>query len=206
MITAQKRIIELVGTKQGEKCVDVAILGMLVDFLNMAFEYEALLIRSDDPSEAPIVRTGTIPGQIISLVDQNVVPLITHSSVLWQIVARVEVFRGRPSKAFEAHEKAWRATIAANAQGAFQMGDEKPWLEVVRATEKLVRDGYAKFGPMDREDQKVEDDQEAELVAKDWRFKARSAVRGIMGKGKDFWDGTEGWDRLKQLQSEVTGN
>ncbi|KAG0156181.1 hypothetical protein PDIDSM_3358 [Penicillium digitatum] len=206
VITAQKRIIELIGTKQGEKCIDVAILGMLVDFLSVAFEYEALLIRSDDPAEAPIVRTGTIPGQIISLVDQNVIPLITHSSVLWHIVARVEVFRGRPSKAFEAYEKAWRATIAANAQGAFQMGDEKPWLEIVRATEKLVRDGYAKFGPMDREDQKVGGDQETELVAKDWRFKARSAVRGIMGKGKDFWDGTEGWDRLKQLQSEVTGN
>ncbi|KAF3028883.1 hypothetical protein E8E15_008118 [Penicillium rubens] len=206
VITAQKRIIELLGAKNGEKCVDVAILAMLVDFLNVAFEYEELLIRSDDPSEAPIVRTGTVPGQIISLVDQHVVPLITHSSVLWQIVARVEVFRGRPSKAFEAHEKAWRATIAANAQGAFQMGDEKPWLEVVRATEKLVRDGYAKFGPMDREDQKVEGDEEAELVAKDWRFKSRSAVRGIMGKGKEFWDGTEGWERLKELQSEVTGN
>ncbi|KAJ5164879.1 Glycoside hydrolase superfamily [Penicillium coprophilum] len=201
-----RRIIELVGTKDGEKCIDVAILGMLVDFLDVAFEYENLLIRSDDPSEAPIVRTGTIPGQIISLVDQHVVPLITHSSVLWQIVARVEVFRNRPSKAFECHEKAWRATIATNAQGAFQMGDEKPWLEIVRATEKLVRDGYAKFGPMDREDQKVEGDEEAQLVAKDWRFKARSAVRGILGKGKDFWDGTEGWDRLKQLQSEVTGN
>jgi hypothetical protein len=32
-------------------------------------------------------------------------------------------------------------------------------------------------------------DEEAELVAKDWRFKSRSAVRGIMGKGKEFWDG-----------------
>ncbi|KAK9859152.1 Tetratricopeptide-like helical protein [Penicillium brevicompactum] len=206
VITAQKRIIELIGAKSGEKCVDVAILGMLVDFLNTAFDYESLLIPSNDESEAPVVRTGTIPGQIISLVDNNVVPLITHSAVLWQIVARVEVFRGRPSKAFEAHEKAWRATVATNAQGAFQMGDEKPWLEVVRATEKLVRNGYAKFGPMDREDQKLEGDQEAELVAKDWRFKARSAVRGILGKGKDFWDGSEGWDRLKDLQSEVTGN
>ncbi|KAJ5562552.1 hypothetical protein N7461_001313 [Penicillium sp. DV-2018c] len=206
VITAQKRIIELLGTKQGEKCIDVRILGMLVDFLNVAFEYEDLLIRTDDPAEAPIVRTGTIPGQIISLIDNHVVPLITHSAVLWQLVARVEVFRGRPAKAFEAHEKAWRATIASNAQGAFQMGDEKPWLEIVRATEKLVRDGYAKFGPMDREDQKVGDGQEPELVAKDWRFKARSAVRGIMGKGKEFWDGTEGWDRLKELQSEVTGN
>ncbi|KAJ5874601.1 Glycoside hydrolase superfamily [Penicillium soppii] len=206
VITAQKRIIELIGAKNGEKCIDVRILGLLVEFLNTAFDYEDLLIRSEDASEAPIVRTGTLAGQILSLVDDNVVPLITHSAVLWLIVARVEVFRGRPAKAFEAHEKAWRATVAANAQGAFQMGDEKPWLEVVRATEKLVRDGYAKFGPMDREGQTLADDQEAELVAKGWRFKARSAVRGILGKGKDFWDGTEGWDRLKELQSEVTGN
>jgi tetratricopeptide (TPR) repeat protein len=206
VITAQKRIIELIGAKSGEKCIDVPIIGMLVDFLNTAFDYEDLLIRSEDGSEAPIIRTGTLAGQIISLVDNNVVPLITHSSVLWLIVSRVEVFRGRPAKALEAHEKAWRATVAANAQGAFQMGDEKPWLQVVGATEKLVRDGYAKYGPMDREDQKLEGDQEAELVAKDWRFKARSAVRGILGKGKDFWDGSEGWDRLKELQSEVTGN
>jgi tetratricopeptide (TPR) repeat protein len=205
VITAQKRIIELLGKKNGEKCIDVPIMGMLVDFLNTAFDYEDLVIRSND-SEAPIIRTGTLAGQILSLVDDNVVPLITHSSVLWLIVARVEVFRGRPAKAFEAHEKAWRATVAANAQGAFQMGDEKPWLQVVTATEKLVRDGYAKFGPMDREDQKLEGDQEAELVAKDWRFKARSAVRGILGKGKDFWEGSEGWERLKELQSEVTGN
>lgn len=32
---------------------------------------------------------------------------------------------------------------------------------------------------------------EVELVAKDWRFKARSAVRGILGKGKEFWEDTE---------------
>jgi hypothetical protein len=31
-------------------------------------------------------------------------------------------------------------------------------------------------------------------------------VRGIMGKGKDFWEDSEGWARLKELQSEVTGN
>lgn len=59
------------------------ILGVLVDFLNIVFEYEDLLIRSNDPAEAPIVRTGTIPGQIISLIDQYVIPLITHSTVLW---------------------------------------------------------------------------------------------------------------------------
>ena len=82
------------------------------------------------------------------------------------------------------------------------MGDEKKWMEVVRATERLVRDGYAKYGPMDKEDQENADG-DAELVAKDWRFKARSAVRGILGKGKEFWEDSEGWSRLKELQSEV---
>jgi tetratricopeptide (TPR) repeat protein len=203
VITAQKRIIELLGEKKGEKCIDLPILSMLVDFLITAFDYDSLLIQSDD---GPIVRTGTIPGQIISLVDKNIVPLITHSSVLWLLVSRVEMFRNRPSRALDAHEKAWRATVAASAQGAFQMGDEKPWMAVVRATEKLVRDGYARYGPMDHEEKKGEDGAEAEMVMRDWRFKARSAVRGIMGKGKDFWEDSEGWELLKVLQGEVTGN
>ncbi|KAJ5908223.1 Glycoside hydrolase superfamily [Penicillium taxi] len=203
VVTAQKRVIELQGEKKGEKCIDLPILGMLIDFLVTGFEYDSLLIPTD---EGPIVRTGTIPGQILSLLDNNIVPLITHSSALWLLMSRVEVFRGRPSRALEAQEKAWRATVAASAQGAFQMGDKKPWLEVVRATERLVRDGYARFGPMDREDQKVAGDAELELVASDWRFKARSAVRGILGKGKSFWEDTEGWSRLKELQGEVTGN
>ncbi|KAJ5461232.1 uncharacterized protein N7458_002784 [Penicillium daleae] len=203
VVTAQKRVIELVGEKKGEKCIDLPILSVLVDFLVTAFEYESLRIQTDD---GPVVRTGTIPGQIISLVDNNVVPLITHSSALWLLVARVEMFRNRPSRALDAHEKAWRATIAASAQGAFQMGDEKPWMAVVRATEKLVRDGYARYGPMDHEEQKAEGDAEADMVMRDWRFKARSAVRGIMGKGKEFWEDSEGWELLKELQTEVTGN
>ncbi|KAJ5833331.1 hypothetical protein N7474_001642 [Penicillium riverlandense] len=206
VIAAQKRVVELLGSKKGEKCIDLPILGMLIDFMVTTFDYDSLLIPSEDHESAPVVRTGTIPGQILSLVDDKIVPLITHSSILWLLVSRVEFWRNRPFRALEAHEKAWRATVAASVQGAFQMGDEKPWLDVVRATEKLVRDGYARYGPMDREDQKVEGDAEAEMVAKDWRFKARSAVRGILGKGKDFWENSEGWNRLKELQAEVTGN
>ncbi|KAJ5495465.1 hypothetical protein N7539_000581 [Penicillium diatomitis] len=203
VITAQKRVIELLGEKQGEKCIDLPIFGMLIDFLVTAFDYESLFTEGDD---GPVIRTGTIPGQILSLVDDNVVPLITHSSTLWLLVSRVEMFRNRPSRAMDAHEKAWRAAVASNAQGAFQMGDEKPWMAVVKATEKLVRDGYARYGPMDHEEKKVEGTDEPEMVMRDWRFKARSAVRGIMGKGKEFWEDSEGWEKLKELQSEVVGN
>lgn len=203
VITAQKKVIEILGTKKGEKCIDGPILAMLVDFLITAFDYESLYIQSDS---GPIFRSGTVPGQILSLIDDGVVPLITHSSSLWLLVSRVEMFRNRPSRALEVQEKAWRAAVAACAQGAFQMGDQKPWSEVVRATEKLVRDGYARYGPMDKEGQEEGADGETVMVAPDWRFKARSAIRGILGKGKDFWEDSEGWTRLKELQSEVTGN
>ncbi|KAB8225016.1 hypothetical protein BDV33DRAFT_124493 [Aspergillus novoparasiticus] len=203
VIAAQKKLIEILGDKKGEKCIDLPILGMLVDYLTTAYEYEDLVIKVDNGSEPPqqVVRSGTIAGQILSLVDNLIVPQITHSASLWLLVARVEQWRGQPSRALEAHEKAWRATVASSTQGAFQMGDEKKWMEIVRATEKLVRNGYSKYGPMDKEGQ--EDAGEAELVAKDWRFKARSAVRGILGKGKEFWEDSEGWSQLKELQSEV---
>ncbi|KAH8423684.1 uncharacterized protein LDX57_001441 [Aspergillus melleus] len=203
-VMAQRRLIELLGAKKGEKCVDQPILGMLVDHLVTAYDYNKLLIHVNAGSDAApeyVVRSGTVPGQILSLVHDAVVPLITHSAPLWLLVARVEQYCERPSKAFEAHEKAWRATVASSTQGAFQMGDEKRWMDVVRATEKLVRDGYSKFGPMDKEGQQGV--EEPEMVAQDWRFKSRSAVRGILGKGKDFWEDTEGWTRLKELQSEV---
>ncbi|KAJ5183111.1 hypothetical protein N7492_000727 [Penicillium capsulatum] len=203
VITAQRRLIELLGTKKGEKCIDLPILGMLVDVLVTAFDYQSLLIPSDD---GLVIRTGTIPGQILSLVDDYVVPLITHNASLWLLVARIEVFRERPSLALASHEKAWRATIASCAQGAFQMGEKKPWQEVVRATERLVRDGYVRFGPMDLEGQQLEGDAEPQMIAKDWRFKSKSAVRGILGKGKTYWEDSDGWIQLKELLSEVTGN
>ncbi|KAL3455790.1 hypothetical protein BJX64DRAFT_57106 [Aspergillus heterothallicus] len=209
VITAQRKIIELLGPKKGEKAIDLPILGMLVDHLVTAYDYNDILIEvaPEKEGEKPerVVRSGTIPGSILSLIENSVIPLITHSAPLWLLIATVERFCERPSKALEAHEKAWRATVASSTQGAFQMGDEKRWMEIVSATERLVRNGYAKYGPMDREDSLAGGGEEVELVAKDWRFKAKSAVRGIMGKGKEFWEDTEGWERLKSLQGEVGG-
>ncbi|KAL1846393.1 hypothetical protein Plec18167_007925 [Paecilomyces lecythidis] len=206
IILAQRKVIEILGPKKGEKCIDLPILMMLVDYLVNNYKYDDLLITIDENSKERVLRRGTIPGQIITLLDESVVPLITHSAPLWLLVARLEQFRNRPSRALEVHEKAWRAAVASSTQGAFQMGDEKKWMEVVKATERLVREGYAKFGGMEKEGQEEgKSEGDAELVAKDWRFKARSAVRGVLGKGKEFWEGTEGWDRLKELQSELSG-
>jgi hypothetical protein len=194
-------VIELVSPKRGEKAVDLPILAMLVDYLVSGPEYENLLIPVEG-SDQKILRSGTVAGQILTLIDEKIIPLITHSASLWLVVSKVELFRNQPSKALAAHEKAWRATISSCTQPAFQMGDEKKWMEIVKATERLVREGYAKMGGMTKEGQ-GEDGED--LVASDWRFKSRSAVRGVLGNGKEFFEGTDGWMRLKELQGEVTG-
>ena len=207
VIYAQTRLIELRGTKDGEKCVDTSILSALINHLITNHDFKSELQPGTGTDETPpTLRRGTFPSQLLQLLDKSIVPLITHSAPLWLLVSRAELWRNRPLRALEAREKAWRATITKCAQPAFQMGEEKRWMDIVNATEMVVRDGYAKLGPLDREGGRgVGAEGEGELVAKDWRFKARSAVRGVLGKGKELWEGTEGWDKLKELAEEVSG-
>ncbi|EFE40267.1 hypothetical protein TRV_05023 [Trichophyton verrucosum HKI 0517] len=202
VLLAQTRLIELRGEKDGEKCLDIPVLTALVKTLTTPREGSSISIAYDPAA----IRPGSIHAKLLRLFDENIIPLITHSPELWLLVADLEKWRGRPSQALAAHEKAWRATTASCAQGAYQMGEEDKWNDIVKATETLVRKGYAVYGGMDKETEDGSKADEPELVAKDWRFKSRSAVRGILGKGKAFWDGTEGWSRLDTLLKEVSGN
>lgn len=196
IILAMERIIALRGTKQGEKCIDIKILTTLITVLTQT-EYDA--VQSNRP--------GTLSRRIIRLLDESVIPLITHSSALWLLVSRVEAWRERPGKALDAQEKSWRAVVTMYTPAAFGSGDEKAWNKIVDATVRVVREGYAGLGMKVRETtgEKEGEEGESELVAKDWRFKSRSAVRSVLGKGKEYFEGTEGWGKLKELQSEVAG-
>ncbi|KAL1954125.1 hypothetical protein VTO42DRAFT_1705 [Malbranchea cinnamomea] len=201
-----RRIIELRGPKKGEKSIDADVFSALVNTLETDFTLSDPEITNP---ETKTLRPGTLPAGIIKLVDETIVPLITHSARLWLLVARVERWRERPSRALLAHEKAWRAAVAKHSHAAFDMGEEKAWMEIVSATDVLVRKGYAVFGGMEKEKPEGQEGAGAgdeELVAKDWRFKARSAVRGILGKGKELWEGSAGWERLKELAADVSGS
>jgi len=113
---------------------------------------------------------------------------------LWDLVAVLAVWRGAPGQALEASEKGWRAVLA---QPGWEMGEKEAWEKVVQATTDLV-EAYESFGPRMREGSEVD-----AVVAKDWKFKARSAVRGVMGRGKDGWEGTEGWEKLVNVLEEL---
>lgn len=184
IVTAQRQLIELRGKTVGEACVDVEIMGLMV----------TNLIRSNDSFDS------TKPGferMLVELFDKHIVPLITSSRELWQMVAKLSLWRRKPEKALDAQEKAWRAVTV---QPGWETESEKRWDGVVEATIELC-DAYESLGPMER----VDGMSAGTLVAKDWKFKARSAIRGIMGKGRDSWEGTEGWERLKDALDQLKG-
>lgn len=177
MLAAQKRIVDLRGKTEGESCLDVAVLQVLVSHLIATND-------SYDPSAPGLAR------MIVRFVDEVVVPLITSSAPLWQLVSKLALWRHKPTAALEAEEKAWRAVTA---QPGWEAESEKRWEAVVDATVRLC-DSYESFGPMTRTDGLGA----GELVAKDWKFKARSAVRGIMNKGRECWGETAGFEKLQE--------
>jgi len=180
MLTAQRRIVSIRGKQEGESCLDLAIVQALVSHVIETND-------SYDPSAPGLARF------IVRFVDEEVVPLITSSAPLWQLVSKLALWRHKPTSALDAEEKAWRAVTS---QPGWESESEKRWDAVVDATVRLC-DSYESFGPMERTEGMGAGE---ELVAKDWKFKARSAVRGIMRKGEECWGETAGYARLQEAQ------
>ncbi|KAI7003478.1 TPR-like protein [Hortaea werneckii] len=176
-LAAQKRIIDIRGKTDGEKCIDKQILEMLASHV---------ITTSDryDPTQPGL------PRIFVKFMDESVIPLITGSAELWQLVSKLALWRNKPSSALDAEEKSWRAVTA---QPGWETENEKLWNLVVDATVRLC-EAYESFGPMER----TEGLASGEPVAKDWKFKARSALRGILGKAKGTWEGTDGWEMLQE--------
>jgi hypothetical protein len=133
------------------------------------------------------------------LVEEEVVPLITQRSELWTLVSRLRAWRRDYPGTIDAAERAWRAVLGSSGSGLLPGAaattedeardwtvDEGAWTVVVQRTDELVS-VYENWGPS------------VETIGSKWKGKARSAVRSVMGKGKERWEGSEGWKVLENL-------
>lgn len=186
VFAAQQKVIDLRGKTDGEKCIDEEILEQLIQHV----------IESADTYDAS--RPG-IARMTVQLVDKAIVPLITSSAHLWRLVGRLALWRQKPSTALEAEEKAWRAITS---QPGWETQSQDRWDAVVEATVRLC-DSYESLGSRERTEGLASG--AGTLVASDWKFKARSAIRGIMNRGKDSWQDTTGWERLQDAQQALKG-
>jgi hypothetical protein len=187
VVTAQRRICELRGETDGEKCIDDEILDALIKFV----------VQSED--KVDVSRPG-LPRMVNELIEKHIKPLITFSPKLWAVLATLYMHTNRPTSALECHEKAWRAVTS---QPKWEDSTEKVWDAVVDQTIDLV-DAYETLGPRERTEGLAAGS--GEVVAKDWKFKGRSAIRSVMGKGKEAFEDTNGWERLKERMEELKGS
>ncbi|KAF2747817.1 TPR-like protein [Sporormia fimetaria CBS 119925] len=189
VINAQRRLCEIRGASEGEKCIDAEILDLLV-------KHAVQEVQEQGGFDA--TRPG-LPRLVNEFVEKHVKPLITASPRLWMTLGMLYMHTGRPASALEAHEKAWRAVVS---QPRWEDSGEESWNAVVEMTVELV-DAYESLGPRERTEGLAAGS--GEVVARDWKFKARSAVRSVMGKGKEVWENSAGWERLRERLEELKG-
>lgn len=174
------RLVDIRGKKDGEACLDISTLEAIAQEL-----VETDVKEASDPFKV-------FPQEAIKLLINKVPPLITSNPRLWKMVARVHIWLKQPWNALDDYEKAFR--IVTNNPQLDE--NEAVWNDAVNACEDLV-DAYTNFG--EREGRMGE----GSLVCKDWKFKARSAIRSLIGKGKLYWEDSEGWSRLAELKDNL---
>ncbi|KAK9793510.1 hypothetical protein SCARD494_06094 [Seiridium cardinale] len=187
--------------RNSEDALDAEILGVLLREVSK----DAPTTQGDGVYLAP---RGSLQNKVIALFEDEVVPLITTSSDVWSLVSRLRAWRRDYAGALEAAEKGWRAALGSSASsslsaptsstragkwsGNWQSGeDQEAWDTVMARTGELVA-AYENWGP------RVES-----IGEQRWKGKARSAVRSVMGKGKEMWEGSEGWNVLEGLMEDL---
>ena len=201
IIIAQTRLIDLLSPVEGEKCIDIPIVEGLLAHLIATFptrDSDPDTQSSNNPTSSSPSRTLGFEKMLIDLVQKKITPLITSSRRLWLLTAKLSLHLQRPSATLAAYEKAWRVTLNQPGWESGTKETEGLWKEVAEATGELM-DAYESLGERKREGGLGE----GELVAKDWRFKARSAARRVIGRAKEGWEGSEEMHGLRERMEEL---
>ena len=186
-----RAVIRIRAPTVGEDAVDADILRALVlEVTSREREQNANANQATVPGAMYLPPRGSLARATIQMVDEEIVPLITKRAELWALVEKLALYRRDYAGALACAEKSWRMS-----QGEGWLEKADMWKGVVAATDNLVS-AYENYGPQEKADGTGE-------IEKGWKMKARSAVRGIMGKARDAWEATAEWDVLKERLEEL---
>ena len=200
IVVAQNRLTELLGATQGEKCIDIPVVEGLVNHLVKSSNTngESQTSSKEALGQQQAQKRNSYEKMVIDLVQKRITPLITSSRRLWLLTAKLSIYLQHPSAALAAYEKAWRVTTNQPDWDSSTAETETLWKDVAEATSDLV-DAYESLGERTTESGLGE----GEVVAKDWRFKARSAIRGIVGRAKENWEGSPEMEMLTRKLDDL---
>ena len=188
LLLGLRAVITIRSQSIGENAIDADILRALI--LEVTSRERPLNPNNLESAEMNggiyMPPRGSLARATVEMVNNDIIPLITKRAELWTLVEKLSLYRKDYANALSCAEKAWRMASA----GESWLQDLEGFKGVVAATENLVS-AYENYGPQEKED--------GSLVEKGWKTKARSAVRGTLGKARDVWEGTTEWGQLEEL-------
>ncbi|EJU06668.1 TPR-like protein [Dacryopinax primogenitus] len=184
------RVVEERAERDGESCVDMAVLERLVNAVtrvaNNTVDGEDVRAARQNPNEG-----HGLKRRVTDLFTRIVLPRISNSARIWRMWARLLVWEGKWGEALDAHMNAYRAAVVSDERVEV---DLENWKEAVGEVEEIV-ELMRNLGPRAAE--------EGKGGMKDWKFQAKSVVRTFMGRTKaNFGDEPE-WERLTELLVEL---
>lgn len=183
VLRGTRELLKIRGS-EAEAGIDLPVLEKLALIL-VATEYPKL----DEEEEGTQKRLTFYQRSCLELFLKEIPPMITNEPRLWKLVAKVELWSKKPWAALESYEKGFRIyTHMPEIES-----NESVWNSAVDFCGDLV-DAYINLGPMEGKY------GEGSQVCSNWKFKAKSTVRVLMGKGKNWWEDTPGWERLLEIK------
>ncbi|ODV60815.1 tetratricopeptide repeat-containing protein EMW1 [Ascoidea rubescens DSM 1968] len=181
VLIAVKQLSNLKKDSLGEKSVDLPVVQKLVE----------VLVEKPYPTNENEKLTF-FQKDCIQYVCNDLPKLITTSTRLWKVVAKVELWRKKPWECLACYEKAFRAVI----HDPNLSSEQDIWNKAVECCEDLVA-SYESLGELPG---KYGAD---DVVCKNWRYKSKSSIRSLMSKGKRTWEDSDGWERLTKLKEHL---
>ncbi|KAL5330002.1 hypothetical protein ACEPPN_003526 [Leptodophora sp. 'Broadleaf-Isolate-01'] len=198
LLMGLRAVLRIRAPAVGEYAIDIDILRALVAEVSSTDRTPSTYPGESAAENAGkyIPARGTLGRALIAMVDNEIVPLITKRGELWVLVEKLRFWQRDYEGALRCAERGWRLVMSA-AEGEWLV-DKEGWKAVMGVTDNLVS-AYENYGGMERFG------EEGVEVEKGWRGKARSALRGVMSKARDAWEGSEEWavleGRLEELKA-----
>lgn len=196
-------LTHILRIRKTEDAVDADMLAALLADVVLATDTSTMVADAETGVYEPA--RGSVERLVSRLIEEQIAPLITVRSELWTLVSRLRTWKRDYAGAIDAAERSWRAAIgsssssssgllpgaAADASSASSStgdwtSEKAAWETVVIRTDELAS-LLENYGP------------DVETIGPKWRGKVRSAVRSVMGKGRENWEGSEGWKTLEGI-------
>lgn len=182
------RIVGMRIGKDGEGAVDFEVLDRLVDAVTRGQEdvsEDGEVVNVD-----PNVGRGLYP-RVERLINTAILPNLSNSPKVFLAQARLCLWQRDYAGALDAHLKAYRSMVVGNETIEH---DRVKFVEATQRVEEVV-EMLENLGTKDGKD--------GELIAKDWKFQARSLVRTFLGRTKGAFEDEPEYEKLKEMLAEL---